>query len=164
MCRHCPQNLVNQWCFVFWTNRLNFIAQTDAIANGPWKKLLIKFLGLRDPEKVLERTGLTNSFGKAYWKRLMDMFEDDVEEGVFSLEYWCATLMRFVAFFFIIPAWIVLGLGTCGWLWPPQISEYVFLGRGFTRRRLDDQNSIFHPRNTGTLAYLLFLGRTRELQ
>lgn len=87
---------------VFMTNRLNFIAQMDAIANGPWKKLFREMLGM-DPEMALTETGLKNSFGKEYWNKLMEMFEDDLEGGVFSLEYLLGTLMRVVALFVIIP-------------------------------------------------------------
>jgi hypothetical protein len=111
---------------VFWTNRLNYIAQMDAIANGPWKKIFREMLGMGDPEKALLETGVTNPFGKDYWKKLMEMFEDEIEARIFSLEYILATLVRLSALFCIIPAWIVLGIGTFGWLWPPQIREYIF--------------------------------------
>jgi hypothetical protein len=111
---------------VFWTNRLNFIAQMDAIANGPWKKIFREMLGMRDPEKELIETGGSTAWGKDYWKRLMEMFEEDIDASVFSVEYITSTLLRLSALFFIIPAWIVLGIATFGWLWPPQIREYVF--------------------------------------
>jgi hypothetical protein len=34
--------------------------------------------------------------------------------------------VRLLASIFIIPAWILLGFVTLGWLWPPQIREYFF--------------------------------------
>jgi hypothetical protein len=108
---------------VFWTNRLDFIAQMDAIANGPWKGRLRKVLGMRDAD---DSTAVVASFGKEFWKRLMDLFEDDIDESVFSFEFICYTFLRFCTLFYIIPAWVFVGILSAGWLWPPQIREFVF--------------------------------------
>ena len=57
----------------------------------------------------------------------MDMFEDDMDDGVFSLDYVLLfSLIRVLALLFVIPAWIILGICTAGWLWPPQVREFVF--------------------------------------
>lgn len=111
---------------VFWTNRLNFIAQMDAIANGPWRKLLRKALGLQVKRQRHDSPGWTNVLAERYWKGLMDLYEDDVNAEVFSCEYLIVSLVRLLASIFIIPAWILLGFVTLGWLWPPQIREYFF--------------------------------------
>ena len=111
---------------VFWTNRLNFNAQMDAIANGPWKAIFRKALGMDDPEKVLQNTGFTNWFGTEAWKRLMDIFEDEFDESLLSLDSILSSVLRVSAIPFIVPAWVILGLCTAGWLWPPQIREFVF--------------------------------------
>ena len=108
---------------VFWTNRLNFISQMDAIANGPWKKLFREFFHMEDPGKT---TSLTNVFGRDFWKRLMGMFDDDIEGPAFSLDNLMATFIRLWAIFVVIPGWIVLGICSFGWLWPPQLREYIF--------------------------------------
>jgi hypothetical protein len=110
---------------VFWTNRLDFVSEMDAVANGPWKSRLKTAVGL----------GGTNSsqssrsqavFGKDMWKQIMDLFVDDVEEGYFSVDFFAYVFLRLLAAVFIIPLWLVLGIFTAGWLWPPQVREAVF--------------------------------------
>ena len=70
---------------VFWTNRLDFIAEMDAIANGPWKSRLKRSFGMLHDDSTTSRVEVT--FGKEFWKRLMDLFEDDIDEGIFSFEF-----------------------------------------------------------------------------
>lgn len=101
----------------------------DAIANGPWKTRLKRTLGMHTDEGAIGLYEAT--FGKEFWKRLMDLFEDDVDDGVFSFEFLCYTLLRAATIIFIIPAWILLGILTAGWFWPPQIREYVFTSTVF---------------------------------
>ena len=109
---------------VFWTNRLDFVAEMDAIANGPWKRRIREFFHVKDGP---ENTGHVDvSFGKEFWKRLMDLFEDDAEDNFFTVEFWAFNLLRVFAALMIIPAWIVLGLLSAGWLWPPQLREAIF--------------------------------------
>lgn len=101
---------------VFWTNRLHFVAEMDAIANGPFWKLC----GFRN--KLMESTRDQATFGKESWKQLHDLFEDEIEEGVMTFDFWAYTLLRIVAAVFI-PVWLLVGLITCGVLWPPQVRE-----------------------------------------
>lgn len=113
---------------VFWTNRLNFVAEMDGIANGPWKSRMYNALGcgkcVVNTSPVSERKA--PQFGMELWKQIIDLFEDEVEEGMFSMEFVAYTVLRFIAACFVIPLWILLGLITVGWLWPPQIREAVF--------------------------------------
>ncbi|GAX19398.1 hypothetical protein FisN_4Lh378 [Fistulifera solaris] len=97
---------------VFWTNRLDFVSEMDAIAN---------YLGPLGVSQAKSRP-----FGKDLWKQITELFEDEVEEGYFSFDFLAYTLLRVVAAVFIIPLWILLGLLTMGWFWPPQIREAVF--------------------------------------
>lgn len=107
---------------VFWTNRLDFVAEMDAIANGPWKQRLKACCGLDDKETVPKGS----TFGKELWKRLMDLFQDDIEENYMSTEFFAYLLLRIVTAVFVIPAWIIAGLLTAGYLWPPQVREAIF--------------------------------------
>ena len=34
--------------------------------------------------------------------------------------------MRFASVVFVIPIWLIVGFLTAGWLWPPQVREYLF--------------------------------------
>jgi flagellar basal body-associated protein FliL len=111
---------------VFWTNRLDFVAEMDAIANGPWKKRLKSCCGMGkdDDDKGAATKGST--FGKEFWKRLMDLFDDDIEENYMTAEFFAYLLLRACTAMFIIPFWILLGLFTAGYLWPPQVREAIF--------------------------------------
>ena len=73
---------------VFWTNRLDFVAEMDAIANGPWKHRLKHCCGLEDKETVPKGS----TFGKELWKRLMDLFQDDIEENLHVGRVLCVSL------------------------------------------------------------------------
>ena len=108
---------------VFWTSRLGFVAEMDAIANGPWKKRVKKAFGMDDADGDGH---VDVVFGKEFWKRLMDLFEDDIDESVMSLEFWAYSLLRMFTAIVIIPAWVVLGIFSAGWLWPPQLREVIF--------------------------------------
>ena len=113
---------------VFWTNRLDFIAEMDAIANGPWKKRLKKTFGFGDEND----TGrATQQFGQVLWVQTMELFEDDVEGGIFSLDFILYTVLRLFVAVFVIPLWLFMGLITLGWCWPPQIRERVFISTVF---------------------------------
>jgi hypothetical protein len=115
---------------VFWTNRLDFVAEMDAIANGPWKSRFKRSFGFGKGGNEADGEGgpasLGHSWGKEFWKRLMDLFEDEIDEGVVSFEFVCYTLLRVVTAVFVIPLWLTLGIFTVGWLWPPQVREFVF--------------------------------------
>ncbi|KAG7351184.1 ankyrin repeat domain protein [Nitzschia inconspicua] len=107
---------------VFWTNRLQYIAQMDAIANGPWKSRLRTSMGM----SAIDRThNVKVTFGEDLWRRLMELFEYEVDEGVFSFEFLCSIILRICALIFI-PLWIIGGAVVAGWLWPPQIRQKLF--------------------------------------
>lgn len=114
---------------VFWTNRLDFIAEMDAIANGPWKKRLKKTFGFIDDHISTGRSD--RQFGKELWRKSMELFEDEVDDGFFSLDFLLYTLLRIAMALFVIPVWLLLGLLTLGWFWPPQVRESVFTSTVF---------------------------------
>uniref|UniRef100_A0A7S1DBF1 Ion transport domain-containing protein n=2 Tax=Cyclophora tenuis TaxID=216820 RepID=A0A7S1DBF1_CYCTE len=110
---------------VFWTNRLDFVAEMDAIANGPWKKRLKRAVGMGDDDS--DETGHVDVvFGKEFWKRLMDLFEDDIDDSFMSVEFWAYNFLRMLTAVIIIPFWVFLGVLSAGWLWPPQLREAIF--------------------------------------
>lgn len=112
----------------FWTNRLDFVAEMDGIANGPWKNKLRKMLGCAG-SSVAARSGRTEAvFGRDLWKQIMDLYEDEIDDSVFSIDFVAYTTLRLVAGL-IIPAWIILGLFSFGILWPPQVRKAVFTSK-----------------------------------
>jgi len=111
---------------VFWTNRLDFVAEMDAIANGPWKSRVKALLGMSGEDDGRNQISATVAAEAEFWKRLMDLFTDDIDENIMSLEFWIYNFLRFMAAVFIIPMWVLLGVVTAGWLWPPQLREMIF--------------------------------------
>ena len=101
---------------VFWTNRLVFVAELDAVAS---------FLGL---SSTVTSRKAEASFGRESWKRLMDLFDDDIDDSAGSFEFLCYTVLRFCAVF-IIPLWLLFGFLSLGILWPPQVRENVFTSK-----------------------------------
>jgi Ion transport protein len=114
---------------VFWTNRLDFIAEMDAIANGPWKKRLKKIFKLGEGHESSGRGD--QQFGKALWVQVMELFEDDIDDGYMSFDFLLYTALRIAVALFVIPLWILLGVVTLGWFWPPQVREAVFTSTVF---------------------------------
>jgi hypothetical protein len=113
---------------VFWTNRLNFIVPMDALANGPIWKLLRQIFGLGTKKKKEEESRRIR-FGENVWKKIMDLwYEDEVEGGIFSLEFYCYAAAK-LATIIIVPAWFLLGFSTFGILWPPQLRGKMFTSK-----------------------------------
>jgi hypothetical protein len=128
---------------VFWSNRLDFVAEMDAIKNigKSVKRLFVKDDTVPgapkqvqenpdgDPTIVAEDKESTDKFRNA-WKSIMNLFDPNLYEtydvNPSSVEFWCYVLVRFAAVTFVIPVWLIVGLCTFGWLWPPQVREYLF--------------------------------------
>ena len=60
----------------------------------------------------------------------MDLYEDDIEDGVMTVDFLVYFLLRALATC-LIPLWIIFGALTFGWLWPPQVREAVFTSTVF---------------------------------
>jgi len=132
---------------VFWSNRLDFVAEMDGIASVFKQRILC----IRDttprgvpgaPMRVQEgpngtialegddaHVGSKNVFGEA-WKSIMYLFEsnfyDDVDLSPKKLEFWVYLCYQGLALI-IIPIWIALGIFSFGILWPPQVREFLFV-------------------------------------
>lgn len=117
---------------VFWTNRLDFIAEMDAIANGPWKRRFRKWFGFgEDDDENQSGRRSEQVFGKDLWNRCIELFEDEIDDGYMSVDFVLYTLLRIIVATLIIPLWLLLGLLTVGWFWPPQVREAVFTSTVF---------------------------------
>lgn len=135
---------------VFWSNRLDFVAEMDAISFGFRQRM--KFLGGTGNEATAQESPFssgvqqepTRKSNKQYfydgWKFIVSLFEPGQYEGNFSmqnLEFWCVLLYQGAALIIVIPAWILAGLLTAGWLWPPQIREYFLVQKETAISRAD---------------------------
>ena len=115
---------------VFWSNRLAFLTDMDMITNGPWKKGIMDFFKIRDrggegeEASLIKRDKVDVSWERILWKKLIECFDPDVEDGMGMVLY---VPLRIFVSMFLIPFWLLLGILSAGWLWPPQIREGLFV-------------------------------------
>ena len=149
---------------VFWSNRLDFVAEMDAIANavnlivtcGAVRPIPSRSMhGPPDGAAAVEgwrggnhdnfTTGTDKTKGKAPfrsgWNFLISLFDPNLfkenDISMLSIDFWCYTFLRIFVALIVIPVWIVAGVITAGWLWPPQIREYLFYQRRAAVSRAD---------------------------
>lgn len=140
---------------VFWSNRLDFVAEMDAIKNvgKSIKKLVMPGDGATgapmrvqetpdgDPILIDDVDTQSNSRFRNGWRSIMNLFDPNLYEtydvNPSSFEFWCYLLVRFAAVVFVIPVWLVAGLCTAGWLWPPQVREWLFKQKKVAISRAD---------------------------
>ena len=131
---------------VFWSNRLDFVAEMDAISYGFRQRLQVMSNvqpgGMGGPTQMQEGpSGIgfphqdPSKAKRDYffdgWKSIVQLFDqnlyDDIDLSADNVEFWCYLFFQGTAIIFVIPLWIIAGLITAGWLWPPQIREYLFV-------------------------------------
>ena len=127
---------------VFWKNRLDFIAEMDALSNFIFS-IYNKFSTHRefdDRERAKMSSSRQSSTGvlnynqmdwfSRNWKDMMSIFDDQRASNsdltMFSFEFLCFTLLRICALI-LIPFWILLGMATFGLMWPQQVRQRLFL-------------------------------------
>jgi hypothetical protein len=74
--------------YVFCTNRLDFVVEMVVIANGPWKRRAKQVSGLGSTARNSSNGGIKKTFGKDSWGRGMELFEVDIDDSIFSMNYW----------------------------------------------------------------------------
>eukprot|EP00934_Nitzschia_sp_Nitz4_P004966 Nitzschia sp. Nitz4//scaffold54_size114964//41440//44056//NITZ4_003846-RA/size114964-augustus-gene-0.18-mRNA-1//-1//CDS//3329554336//4956//frame0 len=127
---------------VFWSNRLDFVAEMDGIASVVRQRILCmgpaesiaggssKRDGGRFGEEEGSVLGIKDPFSEA-WRSIMLLFEpnfyDDVDLHPSKIEFWVYVCYQGFAMFVIIPIWIIAGIATAGVLWPSQVREYLFV-------------------------------------
>lgn len=131
---------------VFWSNRLDFVAEMDGISSVVRQRILC--IGKEEPgapgapTKVQEGpngTSVLDSDGaqrgskdlfREGWKNVINLFSQDLYEEIDDqrkLEFLVYILYQGFAFFLVIPVWLALGVLTAGILWPPQVREFLFV-------------------------------------
>mmetsp|Transcript_12465 Transcript_12465/g.26922 ORF Transcript_12465/g.26922 Transcript_12465/m.26922 type:complete len:833 (-) Transcript_12465:1491-3989(-) len=110
---------------VFWSNRLDFVAEMDVISNSFSRK------GRGEARGVFEADD--GAMGEL-WKKFMYLFDDDIDDhGVMSVEFIIYNILRMFAAIIVIPLWLVIGLLTLGFLWPPQVREKLLTSKMIDR-------------------------------
>jgi len=133
---------------VFWNNRLDFVAEMDAISYAVQRRL--RCFGRGEPGSeggVVEvkegpNTPVTDvgelsynngdddggvDFFREVWHQVMLLFDANLYDEIDWVEALVYNLFRFLCLFVIIPLWLTAGVLTAGWLWPPQVREYLFV-------------------------------------
>lgn len=140
---------------VFWSNRLDFVAEMDAISYGFRQRMT--FLkggaeGMGSPSQVQEgpsgsgfmnldsNRGDKDYFSEA-WTSIISLFDqnlyEDTDLSAQRMEFWVYLFLQVMSVVFIIPFWLLAGVFTAGWLWPPQVREYLFVQKDSTISRAD---------------------------
>ncbi|EJK58127.1 hypothetical protein THAOC_21769 [Thalassiosira oceanica] len=116
---------------VFWSNRLDFVAEMDVISSS----LHISRRARRESTLLAANHEDESGLGEL-WRRFMYLSEEDVnnDHGVCSLEYLVYILLRVFSTAFIIPMWTIAGVLTFGLLWPPQIREKLMTSQISNRK------------------------------
>ena len=123
---HCIYTMMHDFiclhtALVFWSNRLDFVAEMDVISNNFSRKGQGEVRAVVDAEDT--------SMGEL-WKKFMYLFDDDMDEhGVLSVEFIVYNILRVVAAIVIIPLWLIIGFLTCGMLWPPQVRKKLLTSK-----------------------------------
>lgn len=134
---------------VFWTNRLDFVAETDGMSS-----IILGCFGCGPssskgaagaPTRVQERPGGTTILDGDdddeienqeimyhIWASVTGLFTDthyyeDEKKSLMNIEFWVFAAYQCFALFVVIPIWIVLGIVTVGILWPPQVRQYMLI-------------------------------------
>ncbi len=127
---------------VFWSNRLNFIAEMDAVSFVPWKRrvkrltqrALSKFKMTNNNDITAENNDSPSSQDhmRELWQDMKDLLLESTtvthpEMSYCSKDYLSHVLARMLTAFVIIPLWILLGVFTAGFFWPPQVRKFLFV-------------------------------------
>lgn len=129
---------------VFWSNRLDFVAEMDAItygintrlqfcrrkpkgATGTVTEVQQEGPGPNSPGLIPVNTSESKQPFREGWESVMFLFDANLYEEIDWLEFFVYMLFRIFAVIFVIPLWLALGLVTAGWLWPPQVREFLFV-------------------------------------
>lgn len=122
---------------VFWSNRLAFITDMDMVTNGPWKKTVMNLFKLRDDDDddddeedeevaaLMKKDKVDISWERILWKKLIECFDPEVDSGGMGMILYIP--LRVFVSMFLIPFWLLLGILSAGWLWPPQVREGLFV-------------------------------------
>jgi len=143
---------------VFWSNRLEFVAEIDAISytlkrrlmwgstnkkgerhvagasteSNPSDSAASEALDVpafaREGDSFDEQVGLETSkdhFREA-WHQIIMLYDVSLYDDIDWWETFIYNIFRIFCALVIIPLWLTLGAVTAGWLWPPQVREYLF--------------------------------------
>ena len=125
---------------VFWSNRLDFVAEMDTIVvikRNIFQKL--SFLGFSSEnspqynrasssELTTESNKSSRSPFRRMWTNTIGFLQDDafITDAILS-EFILYCILKVLVVIIVIPLWMVLGIASAGWFFPPQVREWLFV-------------------------------------
>jgi len=105
------------------------------ITDGPWKDTVQSFFKLNsdtndkneDKEGAGKEDQVDISWERILWKKLVECFDPGREYD--RTKIICLLPWRICISTFLIPFWLLVGVLSAGWLWPPQVREGLFVQR-----------------------------------
>jgi len=122
---------------VFWSSRLQFVAEVDSIASFRWKEKIrsclkgsnhISYVKLEDNQ--YRGTVLITKQEKKlaeWWDFLKEQAFDEQQQPSFSMSFFIVSSVKCFLIIAVIPMWLLIGLFTMGWFWPPQVREFLLV-------------------------------------
>jgi hypothetical protein len=89
--------------------------------------------GAENPDATADLTQEANGseesteYLREAWHQVMLLFDANLYEDIDWIETWVYNVFRIFSIFCVIPLWLAAGAVTAGWLWPPQVREYLFV-------------------------------------
>lgn len=129
-----------QAAIVFWTKRLAFVTDMDWVVHGPWKKKVGAIFKCCNKQRddsemkyMLPSTNIDTVYrSQKSWGRFIRSFDPSRDSSCKMF------LLRIVVWFFIVPFWLILGIFTAGWFWPPQLREGLFKQKIYIKEESPD--------------------------
>lgn len=103
------------------------------ITDGPWKDTVQSFFKLNsdsdddNAQKAGKEDQPDISWERILWKKLVECFDPGKEAN--KTKMLCLLPWRICISTFLIPFWLLVGVLSAGWLWPPQVREGLFVQR-----------------------------------
>lgn len=117
---------------VFWSNRLDFVTEMDAIFHVPFRDMMRGCLFLPAPPQnkpESKRIEVEETFGRSLWKTLTHDVTNQADDlKCLSIDFLVYACFRLVVMFFIC-LWLPFGFLTMGALWPPQVRSFIWTQR-----------------------------------
>jgi len=117
----------------FWTQRMLFILdvnQMQKFFNRISRIIGFKSKSSPSEDNCSDEMSSIDPFA-SYWKTILSCFHDkrlENQNGESASNYW-TLLIRRCACIIIIPTWLLLGVVSAGYLWPPQVRVWLFFPR-----------------------------------
>lgn len=119
---------------VFWSNRLDFVAEMETIVFI--KQKLLNCLGKSHDYKStstedseIEIKTSREPVRQLWMKMIGFLWNDSSFDDTAIVKFLLFTIMRFFVVTTVLPIWVILGIASAGGLFPPHVREWLFVHR-----------------------------------